>query len=284
MALWEGSLWKINAILAFFPFFLGYGFAQGLTDSMQVDTDSISAPYRPLSMGIVSVKSVRSVSYIGLILASSILIYLNYRTLIFGLMTILGLATYTYFKKNFWWAGPFYNAWIVVLLPVMGYLVATGGNFSIFQNSSLPWLIGLSFFSYANFVLIGYLKDITADRETGYRTFPVIFGWNVTVWVGDLFVLLSMGCAVHLMTDNLLGWICYGLASLIALSGQIKAHFTKVKIEPNAAYPIVSTVRSFILWHLAVVVAFQPTVLGFAIVFYILFEWSLWSRPEQGQI
>ena len=33
-----------------------------------------------------------------------------------------------------------------------------------------------TFFGYANFVLAGYFKDIEADRATGYRTFPVVFG------------------------------------------------------------------------------------------------------------
>src|SRR5687768_3336734 len=48
--------WKI--ILAFIPLFLGYGFGQALTDCFQTDTDKLSAPYRPLSREIVSIKSV----------------------------------------------------------------------------------------------------------------------------------------------------------------------------------------------------------------------------------
>ena len=49
-------------LMAFIPFFLGYGFGQALTDCFQVDTDSISAPYRPLVKGSVSPKDIGAVS------------------------------------------------------------------------------------------------------------------------------------------------------------------------------------------------------------------------------
>jgi len=45
----EGTGYKYrNILMAFIPFFLGYGFGQALTDCFQIDTDTISAPYRPL--------------------------------------------------------------------------------------------------------------------------------------------------------------------------------------------------------------------------------------------
>ncbi|MGZ3846487.1 MAG: hypothetical protein ACXVBH_10555 [Flavisolibacter sp.] len=53
----EGDTDMNKAILAFIPFFLGYGFGQALTDCFQTDTDKLSAPYRPLSKGILSIRS-----------------------------------------------------------------------------------------------------------------------------------------------------------------------------------------------------------------------------------
>ena len=52
-------------LMAFIPFFLGYGFGQALTDCFQVDTDSISAPYRPLSKKEISPRSLGTVSLAG---------------------------------------------------------------------------------------------------------------------------------------------------------------------------------------------------------------------------
>jgi len=43
-----------RVLLAFVPLFLSYGFGQALTDCFQIDTDAVSAPYRPLVRGIVS--------------------------------------------------------------------------------------------------------------------------------------------------------------------------------------------------------------------------------------
>ncbi len=64
--------WKLS--VAFIPFFLGYGFGQALTDCFQTETDKLSAPYRPLSKEIISIRSVFIVSMTGLF-ASGILFY-----------------------------------------------------------------------------------------------------------------------------------------------------------------------------------------------------------------
>ncbi len=43
-----------KTLLIFIACFLSYGFGQALTDCFQIDTDSISSPYRPLTQGIVN--------------------------------------------------------------------------------------------------------------------------------------------------------------------------------------------------------------------------------------
>lgn len=265
-------------------FFFAYGFGQALTDCFQIDTDRISAPYRPLSQGIVSAHLVKIAALSGLILVSTILISLNFHNLALCTMSIIGLATYSYFKREHWWAGPFYNAWIVALLPAMGYLIISKSGFDALGKPEIIHLLLLSFFAYSNFVLIGYLKDITADRETGYHTFPVVFGWNVTIWVGDVFVLLSTYLVYKLVIGHPLGILTALLGTIVAVSGQVYAHFTRNKTEKNTAFPVSATVRSFILWHLAVCVAYHSSLLLFAIVFYLLFEWVLSARPLREQI
>lgn len=266
--------------LTFIPLFLGYGFGQALTDTWQTDTDAISAPYRPLSKGVISIKSVRIVSITGLVLSVIVLIYLNLWNIVFGALSVFGLVTYSYFKKNFWFIGPFYNAWIVALLPIMGYISIV--NLDLL-NGKLLLVFLLSFVSYTNFVLIGYLKDISADKETGYKTFPVVFGWNKTVWVGDIIVLIST-IIVFLLVEKTIGIIIAILATILAISGQIYAHITKVKEESNAAFPIVITVRSFILWHISIVIDNHPNWLIPLLIFYFIFEVILFFRPDRTQI
>lgn len=272
-------------ILAFIPFFLGYGFGQSLTDCFQVDTDSISAPYRPLVKGEISILSLGIVSITGLIVISFCIIYLNPYNILWCFLTILGLATYTYFKKNFWFAGPFYNGWIVMLLPVMGFMCTCQENYSSLFFPEMKWICLLTLFSYGNFVLIGYLKDISADKLTNYKTFPVVFGWNKTVWAGDLFVIISCAACFNLIgTDGTRSLVIYIMGSLVAISGQLTAHFVKNKTEKYSGYPILSTVRAFILWHMSVIDHFQPNWFLFLICFYLVFEAILYFRPAKLQI
>lgn len=280
----EGATCSATCYMGMLAFFLAYGFGQALTDSFQVDTDKLSAPYRPLSQGIVKAREVRTVAFIGLLSLGGILIALNLYNLLFCGLSIFGLATYSYIKRHFWWGGPFYNAWIVALLPIMGYLVVSGSDFSALSIPELGKLILLAFFAYSNFVLIGYLKDIRADKATAYKTFPVVFGWNASVWVGDVFALLSCGLVLSLTISSPLALGTAILGILIALAGQLYAHFTKDKSEKNATFPITATVRSFILWHLAVALVFQPSWWIFALIFYVLFELVLKLRPMREQI
>jgi geranylgeranylglycerol-phosphate geranylgeranyltransferase len=265
------------------PLFLSYGFGQAFTDCFQVDTDRISAPYRPLSQDIVSVKSIGIVSLVGLVAGVGVLVFLNPWNILTGTLSIFGLATYTFFKRRFWFAGPFYNAWIVALLPLIGYISMIRTGLPEHIMVVLP-IMALSFFSYTNFVLMGYLKDIHADRETGYRTFPVVFGWNATVWIGDILVLLSTGWGAAIAFPGSLSKAVWGVATIIAVSGQIYAHITSEKTEANAARPITATVRSFILWHLAVILFFRENWWPGLVLFYLFFEWTLWKRPSQAQV
>ena len=55
-----------EGILILSASFLSYGFGQALTDCFQIDTDSISSPYRPLTQGIVSRTEFLIISGIGL--------------------------------------------------------------------------------------------------------------------------------------------------------------------------------------------------------------------------
>ena len=114
-----------RVLLAFVPLFLSYGFGQALTDCFQTDTDSLSAPYRPLVRGIVSRRQILTVSMVGLTAVVLVLGYLNPVILAFGVVAVVGLLTYTYLKRT-WWGGPPWNAWIVAILPIMGRFVDRG--------------------------------------------------------------------------------------------------------------------------------------------------------------
>ncbi len=281
----------IRVILAFIPLFLSYGLGQALTDCFQIDTDAISAPYRPLVRGIISRKQVLSVSLTGLAVGILIMAYLNPKILIFGILSVIGLLTYTSFKRT-WWGGPPWNSWIVALLPIMGRLVDREYQIKTIirfgDSYSLAFFLSIIaiFFGYANFVVMGYFKDISADRRTGYKTFPVVFGWQPAAIYSDLtaMVVAVLTGSVLYLTGNLNIWgiVIFAIAVAVNLYAQIKIHQTRDESKTHG--PIGNVVRAFILYCMAIIVTLKPNWLIFIAVFYLLFELTLKLRPEKSQV
>ena len=132
----------------------------------------------------------------------------------------------------------------------MGYYAMQPANIKTYP-SHLWSYIGVSFFSYASFVLIGYLKDIEADKATMYKTFPVVWGWNKTIFLGDVFAVFTLLLFWRAAPGHKFGIIAGVAGSMIILYGQLKAHFVTQKNEKGALVPILSTVRSFILLNIS---------------------------------
>ena len=282
----------LDLLLLSLVFFLAYGFGQALTDCFQTDTDSLSSPYRPLVQGRIRQKDVLAVSLVGLIVGASILVLYNTINLPLALLGIAGLATYTPFKRR-WWSGPFYNAWIVAVLCVIGYSSATGAAGVSFAWS--PALVATLFavlFGYANFVLAGYFKDISADRATGYRTLPVVFGLRASSIVSDLFALLALtacGAALYFILDGTdpgiervpaLLFAALGAAS--AVLAQIRLH--RIRRQTDAHRAISLVVHAYILLLSAIIAAQQPGWSVVTAVLYAGFVATMALRPMREQI
>ena len=280
-----------RVVLAFIPLFLSYGFGQALTDCFQTDTDALSSPYRPLVKGEISKKLVMTVSLVGLVAGTLVLAYLNWLNLILGVLAVVGLLTYTTLKRT-WWGGPPWNAWIVALLPVMGRLVDKSydlRNFIRLENpENVAFLLAVLavFFGYANFVIMGYFKDISADRQTRYRTFPVVFGWTAGAIYSDVTAIATAGLtAVVLLMIGTAGYLSIAVfivAVGINLASQIRIHLTRDEDKTHA--PIAGVVRAFILYCLTMVVACHPGWIVSCALFYLLFEVTLRFRPEVTQV
>ena len=281
-------------IIVFLAFFFSYGLGHGITDSFQIDTDSLSSPYRPLVQGTIKRWQSLGVSLTFLIASCAILFVLNPWILPLGLICVLGLITYTPFKRK-WWGGPFYNAWIVAVLPAIGKLAASGRGASlldVMQTGILVLAMISIFFSYANFVLMGYFKDISADRASRYNTFVVAFGWKKAAVASDIFALISAvvtGWAIYstLRTETDLSWKWCSLLMLLAsvavlILAQKGIHDIR---DENLAYrPIAHVVRGFILLRLAEIAVLKPSWIIPSFFFYGAYEWMLKKRPEKKQV
>lgn len=280
----------LQTILIFIASFLTYGFGQALTDCFQIDTDSISSPYRPLTQGIITKKQVLSASITGLMLCAIIYTIYNPINLILGLIAALGLATYTPFKRK-WWGGPFYNAWIVAVLCIIGFLSGSS-DFGLIIEKPFIFVILSIFFGYANFVLTGYFKDIEADRKTGYNTLLVVFGRNVSSLVSDIFAGLQVFFTLYIIINYqnpLVNSLEFALILIFLITGiflallaQIRLH--KVKTDEEAHAAIAPVVHSYILLASAIAANFKGEWIIPLIVFYICFILALKVRPAKNQI
>jgi len=272
-------------------FFLSYGFGQALTDCFQTDTDALSAPYRPLVRGLVRRRDVLTVSLVGLAACGAVLAAASRLNLALVTLSIVGLTTYTWFKRR-WWAGPFYNAWIVAALLLIGLLSASGvaGVAPTWPRGATGALVA-TFGGYANFVLAGYFKDITADRVTGYRTLPVVRGRRTAAVVSDVFAaaaatgvlaaLVRGGVLARAMTQPLV-ILLLGLGVAASLAAQWRLH--RVASDAAAHGPIALVVHAYILLLGGLVAAFRP---GWALplaLFYGAFVLTLRRRPMRQQI
>lgn len=281
--------------IGFLAFFFSYGLGQAVTDTFQTDTDSISSPCRPMVQGTISQSQVLVISLVGLFLCTLILAWLNPATIILAILCILGLVTYTWFKRR-WWGGPFWNSWIVALLPLIGFLCGvTELNAAFLENMKLLTAMASVFFGYAVFVLLGYFKDISADRDTGYFTLPVVAGWKKSVGISAVlaFATFLPGLVFILLTDvphksgyffaayssGLLIWVIG-----VVLLGYAHVRMFKLRDENEAYLAIVPTVKGFILIHLGLTVLLIPVLILPALLYYALFEISIAFRPDHRQI
>jgi 4-hydroxybenzoate polyprenyltransferase len=272
---------------AFLAFSLSYGLGQALTDVFQTDTDALSSPYRPLVRGEISKRDVLVVSLLGLAGCTALFASLSPLTLVLGGVAVLGLLAYTGAKRRFW-AGPFWNSWIVGLLPAMGLLCASRSVSAALVNPGLTWAVSTTLLGYAVFVLLGYFKDVEADRATGYVTLPVRFGRRTSVLVSAIAAVSSVVCSVLLLH-------AVGVRSLVSsggllwLAGAVFLLAAHLQILPTTrdeeAHAAVATaLRGFVLMRLGEVGLLSAGLALPAFGIYALFELALFRRPCREQV
>lgn len=272
--------------VAFSAFFLTYGLGQALTDVFQIDTDSLSAPYRPLVRGEISRPAVLGVSFVGLAACATTFFLINPRTLWLSATGALALLGYTPLKRR-WWAGPPWNAAIVALLPVIGFLCGGAALESVFADPDLPWVAGSVFCSYAVFVLLGYLKDVSADSTAGYDTLPVRFGRRAAVVASAGCGVLSLGCSAALLTraGERASLLSVALLALAA-TWLVLAHERALRVvrDEQAHFAVACSVRGFLALHVAEAIGLRPELAWLGVPLLALFELSLSARPCERQI
>ncbi|MBK6405361.1 MAG: UbiA family prenyltransferase [Holophagales bacterium] len=277
----------VTGALAFAALFLSYGLGQALTDVFQTDTDARSAPYRPLVRGLVGKRDVFAVSLAGLLGCGAALALANPWNLLLALLAVLGLLAYSPLKRRFW-AGPPCNSAVVALLPAMGLLCGEPSPVRAFLSPLLPLAMASAFSSYAVFVLLGYLKDVEADRPTGYVTLPVRFGRRATVLVSLVHAFVAIASSSLLVARG--GTADASLALLVLWStgaaGLIASHALawNVRRDADASPAIACSVVSFVALHLAEAALLRPALEFLVLPVLAFVVTALLARPCREQV
>jgi 4-hydroxybenzoate polyprenyltransferase len=240
-------------------FFLTYGLGQALTDTFQTDTDALSAPYRPLVRGELRTRDVRVVALLGLAVCGLVFVVANPWSVVPAGAAVAGLASYTWFKRR-WWGGPPWNAWIVATLPLIGWLCGGGSLIGATREPELGLVMGSAFFTYASFVLLGYLKDVDADAATGYDTVAVRFGRRPTIVLSFVHALVGLALSGLLVADGspeIGGGVIWGAGFLALLAAHVR--LWGVTEDSNAHAGVAWSALAFVAIHLGEAAMLRPS-------------------------
>jgi len=273
------------------PFFLAYGLGQAITDTFQTDTDALSSPYRPLVRGEITRGQVLTVSLAALLAIALVFALLNPWTLAPAALAVAGVSAYTPFKRR-WWGGPPWNSWVVAMLPLIGVLLTGAMPAETLRRPDVWLAMGSVFFSYAVFVLLGYFKDVQADRATGYDTFVVHFGRRPALWLSVLHTALALACSVALLSEGArtgLTSASGAAGGALWLGGAVALGLAHVWIAPTTrddeAYPAIAlVVAGYVAFHLGEAVLLRPAFAPAAVLILPVSVLMLARRPEKTQV
>ena len=273
-----------HVVLAFVVLFLSYGLGQALTDVFQSDTDALSAPERPLVQGTIDKRTVLIASVGGLTACAAVIVLLSPAAALPAAIAIAMLATYTPLKRR-WWGGPPWNSAVVALLPLLGRMAGGTGLAEALTDAAVRAAMVSSFGTYTVFVLLGYLKDVEADRATHYNTVPVRFGRHAAVVGSAVFALLGLAASVWLVRPRLAvsaGTALWSVGAVVLVAAHVLAWRST---SDDDAWPgIQASVHGFVALHLGEAAAIKPR---WTLVAWILFGASIVAmlqRPVRRQV
>jgi 4-hydroxybenzoate polyprenyltransferase len=273
-----------RVVPAFVVLFLSYGLGQALTDVFQTDTDALSAPERPLVQGTIDKRTVLIASLGGLTACAAVIVLLSPAAALPAAMAIVMLATYTPLKRR-WWGGPPWNSAVVALLPLLGRMAGGAGLAEALADGAVRAAMVSSFGTYAVFVLLGYLKDVEADRATHYNTVAVRFGRRAAVVWSAAFATLGLAASGWLVQPRLTvsaGTALWSVGAVVLVGAHVLAWRSTTD---NDAWPgIQASVHGFVAIHLGEAAAIEPR---WTLVAWILFGASIVAmvrRPVRRQV
>jgi 4-hydroxybenzoate polyprenyltransferase len=282
LALGNAPLPQVAA--AFVVLFLSYGLGQALTDAFQTDTDALSAPERPLVQGTIDKRTVLIASLAGLTACAAVIMTLSPTAALPAALAITMLVTYTPLKRR-WWGGPPWNAAVVALLPLLGRMAAGAGLAAALADAEVRAAMVSSFGTYAVFVLLGYLKDVEADRATHYHTVAVRFGRRAAIVASAAFGALGLAASLWLVEPRLSvsgGTALWSVGAVFLIGAHLLA--CRSRTDADAWPGIQASVHGFVALHLGEAALIKPRWTWVAWIIFGASIVAMLQRPTRRQV
>ena len=167
-----------SLLITFIPM-MGWVAGLYLTDFFDRTLDSIQKPHRPIPSGRIHRYEAVAIGGVVAVLGFSLSFLLNWYNVLLVFPVAVLVFTYAKYTKSRGIWGNINRG--VIIIPAFFF-----GVFAVEPVvSQIPmaiWLFSLVFFLHdTNSNLIGALRDVSGDKQGGYRTLPVKYGMKASV-------------------------------------------------------------------------------------------------------
>ena len=220
----------------------------------------------------------------GLTACAAVIVWLSPAAALPAAIAIALLATYTPLKRH-WWGGPPWNAAAVALLPLLGRMAGGTGLAEALADGAVCAAMVSSFGTYAVFVLLGYLKDVEADRATHYNTVAVRFGRRAAVLCSAACATLGLAASAWLVQPRLTdsaGTALWSVGAVILAGAHVLAWRST---SDDDAWPgIQASVHGFVAVHLGEAAGSSPAGHRWRGYFFGASIVAMFRRPVRRQV
>lgn len=150
------------------------GFGNILNDILDIDTDRINHPHRPLPSGQIGLRAARLSAAVFLFLAGCAMIGLNNAGRIIGVVAVILLILYDFHLKHIAYLGNLTIAVLAGLTFILGGVRDGFGTATALPGPLIPAVF--AFLMHFGREIIKDIQDVSGDRASGSHTAPVQYG------------------------------------------------------------------------------------------------------------
>jgi 4-hydroxybenzoate polyprenyltransferase len=192
------------------------------------EEDSRYRPYRPVPRGVIKLRELGIIGFLGATLQMSLAIWLRPALVILlvAAWAYLALMSVEFFARDWLKARPFTYMWTHMLIMPLVDLYATSCDWLAKGESQPRGLIWFLAASFSNGVVIEIGRKIRApqDEETGVQTYTALWGrkravasWLIALAVTALFALLAAREINYLLPVYIILELLFVAASFVSV-------------------------------------------------------------------